>query len=109
MAGYSKNKPIINIEGPANIFASNESLFSIGANLISRSIPLNNKKTKEEPTKRPITTSKFLEISSVSSLNKMAWERNHTRGKAPSAKKEIPKLNSLSCCDLFFIFSLHKL
>ena len=37
-----------------SIFASNESLFSIGANLISRSIPLNNKKTKEEPTKRPL-------------------------------------------------------
>ena len=87
----------------------NESLFSIGANLISRSIPLNNKKTKEEPTKRPITTNLFLEISSVNSLNKMACDRNHTKGKAPSAKKEMPKLKSLSCCVLFFIITLHKL
>ena len=52
----------------------------------------------EEPIIKATTTNKFLEIASVNSLNKRAWDRNQMRGKIPNANIDIPIDINFSCC-----------
>ena len=52
----------------------------------------------EEPIIKATTTNKFLEIASVNSLNKRAWDRNQIRGKIPNANIDIPIDINFSCC-----------
>lgn len=82
------------IDGPTNILASKTSLESLGTNLISLSIPRKSKKTRVEPRGIAIRTNTFRVTCSVSSLNKIACERNHASGKITRAKVEIPNVNN---------------
>ena len=66
-------------------------------------MPKNNKNINVEPSGIAIKTSTLRVTISVSSLNKIACDRNQNNGKIAKANVEIPKLKSFFSCVFCFI------